>query len=227
MTKAIAFLIIAGLVAVFPINSSYGQTGQSGDLANAVPAIADDSCTGQKPGDANSDGKQNMGDMIYLVKFLYDTGPAPVPLANGDFNGDCVIDSLDVKAAFDYVWKCSNAEKCGGLAPVNCACVEPRVGDLYHDPCFGSLSGDVNADTTVNVGDVVYLINYIFKSGYSPQPFYYFTGDANHDCTTNVGDIVFLLNYIFKGGPPPGDCDEWIQSCGRCEDLIYDWLFMH
>lgn len=63
------------------------------------------------------------------------------------------------------------------------------------------LRGDVNADGVVNVGDPVYLINYIFKSG--PGPLYNLMGDANCDTAVDVGDAVFLINYVFKDGPAP------------------------
>lgn len=64
-----------------------------------------------------------------------------------------------------------------------------------HDP------GDANADGEINVGDAVYIINYIFK--YGPPPPYLNWADVNADCNVNVGDAVYLINYIFKGGPEP------------------------
>lgn len=65
----------------------------------------------------------------------------------------------------------------------------------------GYICGDANADTKVNVGDAVYLINYVFKSGPAPNPLA--TGDTNADGKVNVGDIVYLINYVFKAGPDP------------------------
>ena len=62
--------------------------------------------------------------------------------------------------------------------------------------------GDANNDSAVNVGDAVYLINYVFKGGPPPQPLLC-CGDANGDVNVNVGDAVYLINYVFKGGPPP------------------------
>jgi hypothetical protein len=55
----------------------------------------------------------------------------------------------------------------------------------------------------VNVGDVVYLVSYLYKAGPAPVPTP--VGDVNCDGLINVGDIVYLVNYLFKGGPPP-DC---------------------
>jgi hypothetical protein len=64
-----------------------------------------------------------------------------------------------------------------------------------------SLCGDVTGDDVVDVGDVVYLINYLFKNGPAPDPLQ--TGDVNLDAVVDVGDVVYLINYLFKGGPPP------------------------
>jgi len=63
------------------------------------------------------------------------------------------------------------------------------------------LCGDANADMAVNVGDAVYMIAYVFKSGPPPVPVD--GGDANCDGNPNVGDAVYLIAYVFKGGPPP------------------------
>ncbi|MCP4566882.1 MAG: hypothetical protein GY841_04795 [FCB group bacterium] len=62
-------------------------------------------------------------------------------------------------------------------------------------------AGDANDDGAINVGDAVYMINYVFKGG--PAPNCGDEGDANSDCALNVGDAVFLINYVFKSGPPP------------------------
>jgi len=63
------------------------------------------------------------------------------------------------------------------------------------------ICGDANHDGTVNIGDAVYVINYIFKGGAAPVPLE--AGDANCDGSRNVGDAVYIINYIFKGGAAP------------------------
>lgn len=61
--------------------------------------------------------------------------------------------------------------------------------------------GDANGDGQPNVGDAVFLINYVFKGGPAPEPLE--GGDANCDNQVNVGDAVFLINFVFKGGTAP------------------------
>lgn len=66
------------------------------------------------------------------------------------------------------------------------------------------LNGDANRDETVNVGDAVFIINYVFKGGPASYPIY--ASDANCDQSVNIGDTVYLINYIFKGGNKPCCC---------------------
>lgn len=61
--------------------------------------------------------------------------------------------------------------------------------------------GDVNADGVVNTSDIIALVNYLFKSGTSPEPAD--AGDADCDRSTTAADIIYLVNYAFKGGDPP------------------------
>ena len=63
------------------------------------------------------------------------------------------------------------------------------------------MPGDANGDGIVNVGDIVYMVNYLYKGGDPPAPVE--AGDANCDGVVNVGDVVYLVNYLFRQGPPP------------------------
>jgi hypothetical protein len=64
-----------------------------------------------------------------------------------------------------------------------------------------NLPGDANNDGTVNVGDAVRIITFIFKGGAEPPC--HQEGDPNGDSAINVGDAVRLINFIFKSGTPP------------------------
>ena len=64
------------------------------------------------------------------------------------------------------------------------------------------ITGDANGDSKINVADVVYLVNYLFKKGPVPIP-QISVGDANCDGKVNIADVVYLVAYLFKGGPPP------------------------
>jgi hypothetical protein len=62
--------------------------------------------------------------------------------------------------------------------------------------------GDCTGDGIIDIGDVVLLINYLFKSGAAPNPLQ--IGDVTCDGVVDAGDVVYLINYLFKGGPAPG-----------------------
>jgi hypothetical protein len=61
--------------------------------------------------------------------------------------------------------------------------------------------GDANTSGNVNLADIVYLVSYLFKSGFPPIPMQ--SGDANSDGVVNLADIVYLVSYLFKHGPQP------------------------
>lgn len=67
--------------------------------------------------------------------------------------------------------------------------------------CHIPICGDADGDATINILDIVYLINYIYKSGPTPEPVE--MTDVNHDESVNILDIVFLINYVYKSGPEP------------------------
>jgi len=61
--------------------------------------------------------------------------------------------------------------------------------------------GDCNAEGNVNISDVIYLVNYLFKFGPAPDPLE--VGDVDCDTHVTVSDVIYLINYFYKGGPAP------------------------
>ena len=75
--------------------------------------------------------------------------------------------------------------------------------------------GDVNCNCEINIGDVVYLISYLFKGG--PEPCPLDAGDVNGDCVIDIGDVVYLINYLFKWGSlPVCGCASHPELAGGC-----------
>ena len=64
-------------------------------------------------------------------------------------------------------------------------------------------AGDANASGgNPNLTDIVYVVNYVFNSGPTPNPIC--RGDANGSGgNPNLTDIIFLVNYVFNSGPAP------------------------
>ena len=69
---------------------------------------------------------------------------------------------------------------------------------------FAPVCGDANGDRVIDIGDVVYLINYLFINGHPPEcePITA-CGDVDNDGQVNIADVVYLINYLYIGGPPP------------------------
>ncbi|MEE9441810.1 MAG: hypothetical protein V3V99_04005 [candidate division Zixibacteria bacterium] len=66
--------------------------------------------------------------------------------------------------------------------------------DLFNDSCC-DIPGDANSDGAYNVGDVIYIINHVFKGG--PDSECPRAADINGDCHDNIGDAVRGIYCIF------------------------------
>src|SRR4030067_1282624 len=67
-------------------------------------------------------------------------------------------------------------------------------------------AGDANSDYKVNLSDIIFKVNYVFKGGARPDPLC--SGDDNADNEVNLPDIIYLVNFVFKGGPGPLNSNE-------------------
>ncbi len=81
-----------------------------------------------------------------------------------------------------------------------------RGATMYRSYACDYLCGDANSDSTVNIGDAVFIKAYIFDGGDAPDPIE--AGDANCDGSVNIGDYVYLYQFIFNyGSRPCATCD--------------------
>jgi len=122
-----------------------------------------------------NDGSANLERQ---ATFDYGTGWYPLWLAGADFDGD---GDFDLVTSNYYTHD---------------------ITILFNLTNTEYIAGDANGDGLIDVGDVVYLINYLYRAGEAPQPLW--TADNNCDGLVNLGDLVYLINYLFKAGPPPG-----------------------
>jgi hypothetical protein len=72
-----------------------------------------------------------------------------------------------------------------------------------------SVPGDANGDSLVNSGDLVFLINYLYRF-WGILPCVCEAADCTSDCIINSSDIVYLIGYLYRSGPPP------VPGCARC-----------
>jgi hypothetical protein len=90
-----------------------------------------------------------------------------------------------------YWWRVKATNPCGKESP-------------YQDPphsFYVYASGDATNDGVVDAGDVVHIINYLFRGQNPPDPLE--SGDAYCDGKVDAGDVVWLISYLFKNGPAP------------------------
>jgi hypothetical protein len=193
---------------------AYLFSGQTGALMKTFTGEATNDCYGYAvsyAGDVNNDG---YGDLIV---------GAPLNDAAGSNAGRAyvycgrhayLLCTFTGEVEHDWFgWTVSGAgdvdddgydEVIVGAPGRNRECYGNDVGKAYLLDCeeASPIAGDANGDEEVNVGDVVYVVSYLYKSGPAPDPIW--VGDCNCDEIVNVGDIVYLVSYLYKGGPPPG-----------------------
>jgi hypothetical protein len=71
----------------------------------------------------------------------------------------------------------------------------------FHNGGFYWGCGDVDGDGSINILDITYLINNIYKNG--PEPPVPEFADVNSDTSVDILDIVFLIGYLYKSGLQP------------------------
>jgi len=74
--------------------------------------------------------------------------------------------------------------------------------------------GEIDGVPSINILDIVYLINYKYKSGPEPVLYEICSGDVQLDCVINILDIVYLINFKYKSGPVLPVCEDWTAECG-------------
>jgi len=63
------------------------------------------------------------------------------------------------------------------------------------------ICGDASGNDKLNILDVTYIINYLYKGGPAPIPLQ--SADADGSGNINILDITRIINYLYKGGEEP------------------------
>lgn len=135
-------------------------------------------------------GEDNNGDGFGDTPYILDGGSCQdaLPLmAASDFDLDTVPDDID---------NCP--------ADVNTS-QHDSDGDGMGDACEFHC-GDADFSRSVNILDIVYIINYLYHDG--PPPIIDGIADVNDNGATNILDIIYIMNYLYKGGPDT-NCPLW------------------
>jgi hypothetical protein len=128
--------------------------------------------------------------------------PQPTPALQKPINYILVADVLDGFGGVKYGGGCDLSYFAGGqsspIGPGSSTNYRLYAGFIYPTVV---LCGDVNKSGIVELGDLVYLISFIYRGGPAPDPFQ--AGDVTCDGNVQLGDVVYLITYLYKGGPPP------------------------
>jgi hypothetical protein len=62
--------------------------------------------------------------------------------------------------------------------------------------------GDANFSGSIEVSDVTYLVDYLFRQGAQPIPTMD-AGDFDCDTAVNIADLTAMVSFLFQGGDPP------------------------
>ena len=57
------------------------------------------------PGDPNDDEIADIVDVVFLVNYVLNSGPAPIALMSGDVNSDCTVDIVDIVHLINYIFR--------------------------------------------------------------------------------------------------------------------------
>jgi len=74
----------------------------------------------------------------------------------------------------------------------------------YFDRIGCLVPGDASGDGAVDLGDVLFVVSYLYKGG--PAPALFAAGDLDCSGTIDLGDVLYLVSYLYKGGPAPDCC---------------------
>ncbi|MDH4033076.1 MAG: PKD domain-containing protein, partial [candidate division Zixibacteria bacterium] len=112
---------------------------------------------------------------------------------------------------YGWVWDSTEQEytvnwRVGGK-PVQCSATGTFV-------LWGHRSGDLNLDGSVDIADLLYMVDFMFRGG--PAPEIVDAADVNGDCAIDIGDLTFFVEYFFGGGDKPAaPCSQSSQPTAK------------
>lgn len=127
-------------------------------------------------------------DLLYTLQYAHDSDFTIGVVTIGDLEDTTYTVWLSRQT---YFWHVKTTNLCGKDSP-------------YQDQAFSFYvfqSGDATNDGVVDLGDVIHILNYLYKEGPEPDPLE--SGDAFCDGQIDLSDLVLLINYLYKNGPPP------------------------
>jgi hypothetical protein len=152
-----------------------------------------------------------------MEEFVAATGGAIYYVGDSlEFLLDAVDSSLDVWIASDQVTNDTDGDGVINYGD-NCPLVYnpdqadadgDGIGDLCDLGCCIGIRGNIDDDPgqSIDISDLVYLVDFMFNSGPEPNCFEEGDVDGSGGSTIDIADLVYLVDYMFNGGPAPVSC---------------------
>jgi hypothetical protein len=97
-----------------------------------------------------------------------------------------------------------------GFGETDIAIGDYRIRDVENNPIYAGVQngwlkvcqfvGDMNADNRIDIGDLTYLIVFLYLNGPDPNP--WASGDVNCDGLVDIGDLTHLIGYLYIDARP-------------------------
>ena len=180
------------LIVVGPVVPSCPFTGvmpiipPDGLASNYIVTYPDTTVNGVLVIDFDGDNTVQWGFSYATVK---DAQIEAVPACEVDYLGrtNCGI--------YDFV-------RYDSLIFVPCVVSQWQDDNLYSFSTTIHPFGDIDGSGAVNVLDISYLVNYLYKGG--ARPVYDIRmGDPDCNGHINILDISYIISYLYRGGPEP------------------------
>ncbi len=130
-----------------------------------------------------------------------------------DADGDGIGDVCDACPSDPYNDQdgdgiCGNLDNCPGIYnPAQEDINMNGIGDSCETCCVG-IRGNIDRDPseTVDITDLIYLVDYQFGAPPGPVPPCPDEADVNGDSVLDVADLIYMVDFMFGSGPAPSSC---------------------
>ena len=128
------------------------------------------------------------------------TGLFSIGMDQGDAELHVTLDAHDFTPHQTYSVGIATFGKYGMTDASSSAELAPMAHFINKWAGFGR--GDANNDKAIDLGDIIYLANFVNYGGAGPIPFMHL-GDVNNDTNVDASDVNYLIDYYFYCGPCP------------------------
>ncbi len=166
--------------------------------ANTAPVLDAPLVTSETDGSIHAEITYTDGEnhLAFERKLIFDGNTLPMTACVKDYQAGTVFEydhQVSDSGWYDYYFEFSDGVEV----------VSTQVDSIYVEIGPAYICGDSNGDETVNVSDAVFIINFVFAGGGTPDPLE--SADPNCDTLVNVSDAVWIINFVFAGGNDPCD----------------------